>query len=261
MKFCRSNDKNEENVKKDKFSKIIYFDKESIEDLIYMDNKGKLEKLIIEGNKKSKKGKIFGKFNFGNKKRSNLGLNTNIGYDYNNDQLSQQVIINTVLTDYFELISSDEGEKMITKLKKVSIHPYTNSIAYVKFITPYLGMIKGFLETDQENLNIDIQKIDEALNNGKGYFEMVLEDNTKVLRFNLKSFKNSYTLFDLINTTLSYHAVKVGEMKLRDLNMKKMFYQIDDKKDIDIAKISEYGDLDKNKVEVYDVLLAGVEYD
>ena len=80
---------------------------------------------------------------------------------------------------------------------------------------------------DAGDFKVNVQLIDEAIKNGKGYFEMILNDSSLnesyVLRFNLKSFKNSYSLTDLVKMELTYHAVKVGSIRLTDLDIEREF--------------------------------------
>ncbi|HBO88963.1 MAG TPA: hypothetical protein DD623_06185, partial [Streptococcus sp.] len=139
--------------------------------------------------------------------------------------------------------------------------------SFYKLMTPYLTMTQGAY--DAGNFKIDIQLMDSALKEGRGYFEMILkdEDIEKVLRFNLKSFKSSYSLSDLVKMTLTYHAVKVGEMNLLDLNLNKEFiFDLDDDEELDGARlVSEEVVSDSSRktklVGVYDVILAGVKND
>lgn len=247
------------------FLKIVYFDEEAATDLIYMENKGKIVESIVdtENNKLDTKTSVEAGIGAKTSLLSLLGAKFKIGTDvsvgYGSQQLINQAITNTVLTDYLDLTKENN---LVKKFDKASVYPFPNSLAYFKLITPYMVMTEG--KMDAGDIKLNIQMMDEALNKGKGYFEMVLEDEeTKsILRFNLKSFKNSYSLSDLVKMELTYHAVRVGKTKLINLDASKEFAYENIDKEIDGYKIAnEIESISEDDIDVFDVLLAGVKND
>lgn len=256
------------------FSKIIYFDEESATDLIYMYNKGQLIATLTENNEDGVDSKI--------EVGSEAGVRTNIfsifklgariesaaSFSANSAKLVNQAITNTVLTDYLE-IASEEKSVNIEKFNSARVYAYKNSMTFYKLMTPFFTMTEGkYLAGD---IQINISLMDEALKQGRGYFEMILDDSDqkKVLRFNLNSFKSSYSLSDLVKMDLTYHAVSVGKMNLSDLDFSKEFeFNRDIKKNIkiDIEKVisdEQYNPTedDSDTAIVFDVILAGVKND
>ncbi|WP_199445758.1 DUF6414 family protein [Aerococcus sp. 1KP-2016] len=81
-----------------------------------------------------------------------------------------------------------------------------------------------------------------------------------ILRFNIKEFKNAYSLMDLLRMQLNYYAVEVGLAKEKGFN-------IENETDIDSQSTritaSEILGGGQNNLEetlkIYDVILAGVE--
>lgn len=251
--------------KKIPFLKIVYFDEEAATDLIYMNNKGKIVESIVqnENSNITTNANVEGGISAKNSLLSLLGAKFKIGASasigYGSEKLINQAITNTVFTDYLDL--TQEGD-LIKKFDKSSIYPFPNSLAYFKLVTPYMTMTEGKMEAG--DIKVNIQMMDAALNNGKGYFEMVLEykGEKSILRFNLKSFKNSYSLSDLVKMELSYHAVRVGKTKLSHLDVSKEFMYENNKREVDGYEIANNIDLiSENDVDVYDVLLAGVSND
>lgn len=247
------------------FLKIVYFDEEAATDLIYMENKGKIVESIVdtENNKLDTKTSVEAGIGAKTSLLSLLGAKFKIGTDvsvgYGSQQLINQAITNTVLTDYLDLTKENN---LVKKFDKASVYPFPNSLAYFKLITPYMVMTEG--KMDAGDIKLNIQMMDEALNKGKGYFEMVLEDEGKksILRFNLKSFKNSYSLSDLVKMELTYHAVRVGKTKLINLDASKEFAYENIDKEIDGYKIAnEIESISEDDIDVFDVLLAGVKND
>lgn len=243
----------------------MYFDEEAATDLIYMENKGKIVESIVdtENNKLDTKTSVEAGIGAKTSLLSLLGAKFKIGTDvsvgYGSQQLINQAITNTVLTDYLDLTKENN---LVKKFDKASVYPFPNSLAYFKLITPYMVMTEG--KMDAGDIKLNIQMMDEALNKGKGYFEMVLEDEGRksILRFNLKSFKNSYSLSDLVKMELTYHAVRVGKTKLINLDASKEFAYENIDKEIDGYKIAnEIESISEDDIDVFDVLLAGVKND
>lgn len=247
------------------FLKIVYFDEEAATDLIYMENKGKIVESIVDTEKNrfdtntSVEAGIGAKTSLLSLLGAKFKIGTDVSVGYGSQQLINQAITNTVLTDYLDLTKENN---LVKKFDKASVYPFSNSLAYFKLITPYMVMTEG--KMDAGDIKLNIQMMDEALNKGKGYFEMVLEDEGKksILRFNLKSFKNSYSLSDLVKMELTYHAVRVGKTKLINLDASKEFDYENIDKEIDGYKIAnDIESISEDDADVFDVLLAGVKND
>ena len=247
------------------FLKIIYFDEESATDLIYMKNKGQIIESIADNSTSGSTSDVKAEAEISSKDSvlsllgAKFGFGVSSSITYGSEQLINQAITNTVLTDYLKL--SNLVEKII-KFKNSTVKPNKNSLSYYKILTPYLVMTDGSMETGELKLNV--QLMDEAIRKGKGYYELILTDSenkTKVLRFNLKSFKNSYSLTDLVKMELTYHAVKVGSINLDDLEIEKEF-SFQEQTYVDGTELAgESSKMETSKVDVFDVLLAGVEND
>ena len=84
-----------------------------------------------------------------------------------------------------------------------------------------------------------------------------------VLRFNINSFRNGYTISDLLKMDLCIYAIKVGKTSLDMLNVGKeleMDVSIMPKDNPSYLPESESEMTDSSKnLDVFDVLLAGVE--
>ena len=125
----------------------------------------------------------------------------------------------------------------------------------------------GGIKAGEFDLFID--KIDNAIKAGKGYFEFVGEKNEEkvVLRFNIEAFKNNYKISDLLKMNLSIYGIKVGTTTLEKLNINNEL-NLDEKITIgkdnpsyikESDKQDEVDEEMKKELDVYDVLLAGVE--
>ena len=110
-------------------------------------------------------------------------------------------------------------------------------------------------------MKIDITKIEEAIEKGRGYYEFVATVGGKdvIFRFNRSAFRNSYTMSDLPKMRLTYYAIHVGQIEKSDLQVQKEFEFGTTKlsKRVDYASASEGGSV-AAEIDVYDVVLAGV---
>lgn len=267
------------------FLKIIYFDEAFVADFMQIIAGGELKKTTefitevnsgIEGNagieggigtEKNGLSKIFS-FLSGATLNAEAGINANLSRK--SDRIAKNILENTLLADFIALLDSD---KRRTKNKRCSgikifpevvVRPEVNSFSYMMLIAPYLSIIDGelpFKISESDAMKIDITKIEEAIEKGRGYYEFVATVNGKdvILRFNRSAFRNSYTMSDLPKMQLTYYAIRVGQINKSDLQVQKEFEfgTVKASKRVDYASASEEGST-ATEIEVYDVVLAGV---
>jgi len=174
------------------------------------------------------------------------------------------MISNTVLSDY---IQNAEKDVSIEKIEGYKVGAHPGSISFMKMYTPYFSMFK------LDNEVVNFSNIDEVLEKGKGYYELIAEKETetekKVLRFNIKAFRNNYSLVDLPKMDLKFYAIEVGKMNVADLDAKKEFSSISNGESFNVEDIIESSKKptdssevkDNNDSIVYDVILAGISFD
>lgn len=267
------------------FLKVIYFDEAFVADFMQIMAGGELKKTTefitevnsdIEGDvgadagigtEKNGLSKIFS-FLSGATINADAGVNANLSRK--SDRIAKNILENTLLADFIALLDAD---KRRTKNKRcsgikifpnISVRPEVNSFSYMMLIAPFLSMIDGELpiKTDDGNaIKIDITKVGEAIEKGRGYYEFVstIEGKDVILRFNRGAFRNSYTMSDLPKMQLTYYAIRVGQINKTDLQVQKEFEFGTTKtsKRVDYASIIENSNT-SIELEVYDVVLAGV---
>lgn len=135
-------------------------------------------------------------------------------------------------------------------------------------VSPYLSMLKGGSSIPAGGFDIAVEKLDNALKSAKGYYEFVgTRGRSKVvLRFNINSLKNNYKINDLLKMNLSIYAIKVGTTTLAQLDVNQeldidFYSKPKDNPDYVASEAESTNEsTDKNRrLDVYDVLLAGVE--
>ena len=250
--------------KTNKMLKIVYFDEISATDYLIIKNEGiakeieqhltskdREEKFDIEGSLWAKIPLLF--YGIG----GSLKGEGKIKFENNDNNIIKKTISNSLLSDFLKEIIED---KNIKEFKGYIVKPHPNSMTFIKMFTPYLKMIASEFEIDGATLNF--ANIDDAFEDGKGYYEMVATkpDLKKVFRFNINSFRNNYTIADLTKMNLTYIGIKVGEIEeenldiINELNMNENSYSI---------QLEDIEELEtKNNplmLPIYDIILAGVD--
>lgn len=242
--------------------KVVYFDDQSATDYLCIYNGG--SKMQTSDKVKEKSGEIANKTSAGIFARlswlpffggeASTEVDAKIGRK--SSSLVKTTLSNTVLTDFLEAIKNDSNR--IIRFTDYSVKAYKNSIAFLKMFTPYLIMTKSDIES--EGFTFDVSKMDEAFNSGKGYYEMVAFNGEQkyVFRFNIEAFRNNYGIADLTKMNLVYYGVKVGKVDICLLDISNEFNG-DKVSTITSAFDIEEGEDKKDIVEVYDIMLAGIE--
>lgn len=267
------------------FLKIIYFDEAFVADFMQIIAGGELKKtteFITEVNS-GIEGTAGGEGSIGTEKNglskvfsflSGATINAEAGIQANlsrkSDRIAKNILENTLLADFISLLDADKRRTKnkrcagIEIFSEVVVRPEVNSFSYIMLIAPFLSMIDGelpFKTSDGEAMKIDITKIEEAIEKGRGYYEFVatIDSRDIILRFNRNAFRNSYTMSDLPKMQLTYYAIHVGQIDKSDLQVQKEFEFGTTKtsKRVDYTSVSE-SDNTTLEIEVYDVVLAGV---
>lgn len=266
--------------------KIVYFDEESVTDYIQIVEGGKLEKtteLLNETNDRGNAGASGkGSIGIGGVLKALVGFEVKSSVEaeletsFNANQMVKNIVKNTILTDFIDLIDElpmEEKDKFrrsgaIHKFIGYKIYAPKESMSYVALISPYLSMLKGGTNISAGDFNIAIDKLDNTIKSAKGYYEFVgvYEDKKVIFRFNIKSFKNNYKAVDLQKMDISIYAIKVGTSTIEKLNFNNEFeientYSRKDNPEYEKKEKEKKDETIKEELAVFDVLLAGVEAD
>lgn len=265
--------------------KIVYFDEDSVTDYIQIIAGGELEKttqLLKETDKNADiEGSVSGKVGISGVFKALLGLETktsaeaSMGITLNTNKMVKNIVKNTILTDFLGILNGQTQIKRrktsqgnIKKFEGYTISVEKDSLSYIVMVSPYLSILKGGSNIPAGEFDIAVEKLDNALKSAKGYYEFVgTKGKSKVvLRFNINSLKNNYKINDLLKMNLSIYAIKVGTTTLAQLDVNQeldidFYSRSKDNPDYVSAEDVIIEDtMDKNrKLDVYDVLLAGVE--
>lgn len=163
-----------------------------------------------------------------------------------------------------------ENNKAIKVFRGFNISAPENSFAYMVLVTPYLSMVKGGTVIPAGDINISADRLDNALKSAKGYYEFigteaVDEKKRCIFRFNIKSFRNNYRAADLLKMNVVIYAMQVGKCNLemldvsKELNVHAVLKDNPDYEKKTASSMSKPIETDAPLLDVYDVVLAGVE--
>jgi len=241
--------------------KIVYFDEESASDYLDISAGGKevatreqVQERLKEAHARTEFG-LLAKLSWLPFLGGSGELSSGAGLSAAGKSILSKTLSNTILTDYLAKAGEDSR---VTQLRDLRVTAPKDSMAFMKMFTPYMVMLK------MDDIPVDLTRMDEALVGAKGYYELLSEsaDGTKrVLRFNLRAFRNNYGLTDLGRMRLVFHGVLVGKTRERDLSMTAEMSGGAPTAPLTAADILDgTTSRDEGLLDVFDVLLAGVEH-
>lgn len=212
-----------------KIVKAVYFDECSAIDYLDIVSEGRINSITEKDNKNEYEAAVNAGINLQSKIgwlakfgiEPKLDVGTDLKYSHLGTKLIKTTISNTVLTDYIKAIQENKIGA-IRKFEGYNTFAYKNSLSWIKMYSPYLIMGKDEMSGE---IPFDLSKLDEALSNAKGYYELLIANSNEkyVLRFNIDSFRNNYNIADLVKMDLTYFAIKVGRVLEEDLAMENEF--------------------------------------
>lgn len=270
----------------EKICKIVYFDEDSVTDYVQIVAGGELENttelLKSRDAQEAQSVQANGKVGISGIFKALLGweagasADVSAGLSFNSSKMVKNIVKNTILTDFLKTIEDVSQGRTNSRLPKGTIKRFKgykisaveDSLSYMVMVSPYLSMLKSGSSIPAGEFNIAVDKLDNALRHAKGYYEFVGTKGRSrvILRFNINSFRNSYTISDLLKMDLSIYAIKVGRTSLENLNVnKELGMKVSlipkDNPSYEPNADTEEAAATSPTLDVFDVLLAGVEAD
>ena len=239
--------------------KIIYFDEQAAQDYLDITNGGRLDWTKEENKERAAQilteieAKAKGGFNILEVIKASLSGSLNVKGSGEISQIFDSTIKNTLLTDYLEEAKKSSD---IKKFEKCVLYAPATSASMYKMFSSYLTIVP------KEQMPIDMEKLNSAVLSERGYYSLLVDgDNKTVLRFNIKAFSNNYGLADIGKMKLTCYGVFVGECHMEDLSIENEFGPIKKEEVITAESVVDGVDViqTKPKLQIYDVVLAGVE--
>lgn len=212
----------------EKICKIVYFDEDSVTDYVQIVAGGELENttelLKSRDAQEAQSVQANGKVGISGIFKALLGweagasADVSAGLSFNSSKMVKNIVKNTILTDFLKTIEDVSQGRTNSRLPKGTIKQFKgykisaveDSLSYMVMVSPYLSMLKSGSSIPAGEFNIAVDKLDNALRHAKGYYEFVGTKGRSrvILRFNINSFRNSYTISDLLKMDLSIYAFR-----------------------------------------------------
>lgn len=242
--------------------KVVYFDEESASDLLDISAGGKVSVSKEQTKEQAAEveaeagAKAAAKFNWLPFFGGSAEIGTAASMSAVGRSILNKTFSNTILTDYLDKL---DGVKGVERLDGLTVTARNESAAYMKMYTPYFAMLK------MDELPVNLAALDSALEAAKGYYELLGEDADgakSILRFNIQAFRNNYGLADLGRMQLVFHGIAVGRAAESSLTMKAEISPSAESAPLTgLDVVDGVSPRSEALLVVYDVVLAGVEYD
>ena len=244
------------------FVKIIYFDNSTAIDYINIINEGEItieeiNKVIDEtGSELNLNGEAKAKISLLNMLKLSVGLKSNVNLSSSSEKIVNSTLKTNMMVEFIKFAKEDTK---IEQIKDVKLSTGKDTASYIKSISPYLALLKDTNEIP-EFKDFNITKFDEVITQAKGYYEFIAKyenDKEIILRFNIDGFRNNYKFNDLSKMNLTYYAIKVGNCYKEDIKFENEINQ--EEKIVTIKDFDSKENLNTDLLDIYDVVLAGVE--
>ncbi len=198
-------------TKKSNINKIIYFDKETIQNLLQEYNKG------------------VKKTTFNSTTEASIGLESNVEVETKvklgvpfwarvsflfSSKLSASFISkfrDTTTITSTEISDFEKIKDNFTLFENISISDIENSLTFFRVAGNYLRILKGGVK------EVDAKEFKSVMEGYEGYDHYKL-NNKQYIRFNALAFLSNYKRNDLLNTKLNIYCIPVGKFAKSDFN-------------------------------------------
>lgn len=245
------------------FIKIIYFDNSTAIDYINIINEGEItveeiNKVMNEcGADINVDGEAKAKASLLNILKLSVGLKSNINLSNSSEKIVNSTLTTNMMVEFIKFAKDD---KKIEQIKEVKLSTDKETASYIKSVSPYLALLKDTNEIP-EFKDFNITRFDEVISQAKGYYEFIAkkkDDKEIILRFNADGFRNNYKFNDLLKMDLTYYGIKVGKCFKDDIKFVNEINQEEQIVTINDFNVSS-NDSNSNLLDIYDIILAGVE--
>lgn len=206
---------------KKEIRKIIYFDKETIRNILQEQYHGDYTKTVEASLSVKSEGEIEAstkiKLDVPFFSRLAFLLNGKIAASYIVKRDSATTITSTELSEFEKLKSQ------LKELPNIQLHDIENSSTALRVAGGYLRIIKGGIE------GVDTKEFKAVMDNYDGY-DTYAVDNKRFVRFNNSAFVSNYKRNDLLTTTMTLFCIPVGRFHRERfdfiteiLNMERLF--------------------------------------
>ena len=258
-----------------KLDKIIYFDRETISNMLQVLNQG--DKIMQNISSNASKGNL--KINAGTEIETKFSVPffTRVKFLFSANAIQEYIISkNQTVT-----INSTEVSEFNSKIKPSLKHFNNKKVDDIKNSSTFFRVAGAYLRIAREGVEgMNVTEFNDVLSGMEGYDTYKINDSQYV-RFNNTAFVSNYKRQDLLYTHMDMYCIEVGEFLTEDFDffkqlneMHKLLPGVESSQilaDIYPSKIIKYSDLDEDNlsldidndngvktVKLYDVVYASV---
>lgn len=191
-------------LKEQQINKIIYFDKETIRNILQELDRGDRTHKSDSYSSVKKQGEINAQVS--GKVRLDVPFLTRVSFLFtgkiDTSYLLQRDSITTITST--EISEFEKLKSSLKEIKNVQLTDIENSSTSLRVAGGYLRIIKGGID------ELDTKEFKHVMDSYDGYDTYKVEDNIYV-RFNNTAFVSNYKRNDLLTTTMTLYCIPVGE--------------------------------------------------
>jgi len=254
-------------------NKIIYFDKETISNILQESNKG--EKSTQTGVSSSIKGS--GEVSADTSIKLGVPFIQRLGFLFSG-KMSALYILQRDKTTTITSTEISEFESLksnLTPITGVKLDDIENSSTFFRVAGGYLNMVQGGVD------GVNVKEFNAVMNDFDGYDTYKIDDN-RYIRFNNSAFVSNYKRNDVITTIMDVYCIPVGTFETGQFDFIKQITKMQTlisgvetastlaekypskKKTFDVYAVTNDDStniLDEKTVELYDVVYASISAD
>lgn len=189
---------------KENINKVVYFDKETINNVLQELDKGDKSTKVDTNVSTSQSAKAYAnvkiKLSTPILKRLSFLFTGEMELSYIRQKDKTTTITSTEISEFKRL------KPILKEIKNIEIKDIENSSTFFRVAGGYLRMIKGEVE------GIDTKEFKTVMDSYDGYDTYKVQENTYV-RFNNSAFLSNYKRNDLLTTKMTIYCVFIGEFK------------------------------------------------
>ena len=196
---------------KKQINKIIYFDRETIRNILQEYYKGAKQTVT------NKKDNIFTKLesNIGAEVKIKLSLPffVRLGFLFSS-KISAEYITQfdkTVTVTSTEISDFEKVKDGFTEFNDVSLYDIENSATFFRVAGNYIRILKSGVK------DVDIKEFKSVMEGYEGYDHYKINDETYI-RFNSTAFLSNYKRNDLLNSKLKLYCIRIGTFSKSNFN-------------------------------------------
>ena len=202
--------------------KIIYFDKETIKNILQEQNKGSKQTQIETSSVSEFATEIEAKAQTGVK--LNVPIFLRLSFLFTGRMEAKFLIkreSETTITST-EISEFDKLKPNLCEMIDVQLSDIRNSSTSFRVAGNYLRFMKGQIDD-----NVDVKEFNAALNGIEGY-DTYKVDDSRYVRFNNTAFVSNYKRNDLLTTQMTLYCIRVGGFKESRFNFIEHMYKMQD---------------------------------